>query len=561
VSRLPTKKRIIANIDQCETRIGIMDDERLVEIYVEREERNIGSIYKGRVANVLPGMAAAFVDIGLERNAFLYVGDVIPGTIIDEEEIISSKASISEALKVGQEVKVQITKSPIGTKGARVTTRISLPGRYLVLMPSSDLVGVSRRLPDEAERERLRHIAEKIRPRDMGIIVRTAAEGRSERDIVRDLNFLTSLWKRIGESARKAAAPALIHKEYGLVFRMVRDVFTADISEFIIDSLPEYEKVLDLVGLLSPRYKNRVKLYDGKIPIFSHYGLEEQIDEALKRKVWLKSGGYLIIEEAEALTIIDVNTGRYVGTRDLAHTILTNNLEAVKEIARQLRLRDIGGIIVIDLIDIDNESHRDKVIKAFEKALSEDKTKTSISSISKLGLIEMTRKRVSKSLPALLCVSCPLCHGHGHIISAETMSVRIEREMRKASIEYESGRLVVRVHPQVAVNLIGADGERIDGIEKYIGKEVYVRGDQRFHPETFKIEPESHVKEGLFPFAVGDSMAVIIDSVNPFCVDNGLAWFRGMMIDVDKAGKRVGDDIRIYIRQLDRSFARADITE
>ena len=559
---MPTKKRIVANVDQYETRVGVMDDDRLVEIYVEREERNIGSIYKGKVANVLPGMAAAFVDIGLERNAFLYVGDVVPGTLTDDDEIAApSRATISESLKVGQEVKVQITKSPIGTKGARVTTRISLPGRYLVLMPSSDLVGVSRRLPDEAERERLRHIAEKIRPNDMGIIVRTAAEGRSEKDIVRDLNFLTSLWKRIGESARRSQAPALLHKEYGLVFRMVRDVFTADISEFIIDSLPEYEKVLDLVGMLSPRYKNRVILYDGKIPVFSHFGLEEQIDEALKRKVWLKSGGYLIIEEAEALTVIDVNTGRYVGTRDLAHTILTNNLEAVKEIARQLRLRDIGGIIVIDLIDMDNESHRDKVVKAFEKALSEDKTKTSISSISKLGLIEMTRKRVSKSLPALLCVTCPLCHGHGHIISAETMSVRIEREMRKAGMEYDSSRLVVRAYPQVAVNLIGADGERIDGIEKCIGKEVYVRGDQRLHPEGFKVEPESHIKGRLFPLTVGESITVTIDSVNPFCVDNGLAWVRGMMIDVEKAGNRVGDDVRIYIRQLDRSLARADITE
>jgi ribonuclease G len=397
-------KEIIVNVREEETRVAVIEDKVVVEVYIERSlnQRLVGNIYKGKVENVLPGMQAAFVDIGLEKNAFLFVEDVLPPRNVGNHELSSVPGiNINDVLKEGQEILVQIAKEPLGTKGARVTTYITLPGRYLVLMPTVDYIGISRRIEVEEERERLREVAERVRPPHMGLIVRTVAEGLSEEELQQDIALLIRLWKKIQNRSYHGPVLNLIHKDLELVQRILRDLFTEDIDNLIIDSRYDYEKVMEFMELTSPLLKGRVTLYE-QDNLFEKFGVEEEIERILKSRVWLKCGGYIVIDQTEALTAIDVNTGKFVGSTNLADTVLKTNLEACIEIARQLRLRNIGGIIIIDFIDMQDTEHQGKVLQLLEVEIRKDKTKTNILGLTQLGLVEVTRKKVRQGLENVL---------------------------------------------------------------------------------------------------------------------------------------------------------------
>src|SRR5512147_38644 len=456
---------IIVNAGREETRGALLENGLVTEIYIDRKkDRGIaGNVYKGRVMKVLPGMQAAFVDIGLEKSAFLYVGDVFDSTseytpMMDDEGLeleVETKRKrthsnqIEDLLKEGQEILVQVSKEPISTKGARVTTYISIPGRYLVMMPGVNHIGVSRRIENGEERKRLREIVSRLRRQNTGYIIRTASQGRSEEDFIADIEFLGRLWDNIQKKKERTSAPALMHNELDLVFRIIRDVFTRDVDKMVIDSEEEYQRVREFVNSYIPQLARRVKPFEGDDPIFDHYGVEIAISRALGRKVWLKSGGYIIIDQTEALSAIDVNTGRYVGKRTLEDTILKTNVEAVREIAYQLRLRNIGGIIILDFIDMEREDNRRKVYSALQEALSSDKAKTTISHISPIGLIEMTRKRIRESLGRTLCESCPYCDGKGFVKSPRTLCYEIFRKITKMA-RHGGEKIIVTAHPSVA---------------------------------------------------------------------------------------------------------------
>lgn len=403
------KREIIMDVSAARTRVALLEEGVLVELYIEENpgERLVGNIYRGRVKNVLPGMQAAFVDIGLAKNAFLYVEDLLPpGTTF--------LPRISDLVKPGQEIVVQVVKEPMGAKGAKVTTRITLPGRYLVLMPTVNYVGISRRITEEAERERLRELATRYRPSGMGLIVRTAARDAGEEEFAREANLLAGLWEKICRRAREQPVPSLIHRDLELVQRILRDVFTEEVHYLVVNSRAAYEGIMDWLELTAPGLKYRVFLKEGE-DLFGLYGVEPEIRRALARKVWLGCGGYLVFDQTEALTVIDVNTGKYVGGATLEETVLKTNLEAAKEIARQLRLRNIGGIIIIDFIDMPREDHRQRVLEALEEELKKDRTRTQVLGITQLGLVEVTRKKTRPSLAEMLLRPCPCCEGQGWV--------------------------------------------------------------------------------------------------------------------------------------------------
>jgi ribonuclease G len=415
------RKQLIADIGPNESRVALLEDGELAEIYIERPDidRLVGNIYRGKVSSVLPGMQAAFVDIGHEKNAFLYAGDIIAGKEYSEDDDDHSHDAkgwnIADLVSVGQELTVQVTKEPIGSKGPRVTTNITLPGRHLVLLPDADYTGVSRRIEDEEERAKLKRIAENLKPEGIGLIVRTASKGMEEEDFTDDLNFLLKLWKNIKKKERKGSVPRCVHKDLSLVYRMVRDLFTRDIDKFIINDRGHYERVLELVEIISPGLKRRVEYFGKDTGIFEYYQLDSKLARALSRKVWLKCGGYLVIDRTEALTVIDVNTGKYVGRKNLEDTVLKTNTEAADEIARQLRLRDIGGIIIIDFIDMHDRGHQAMVLDRLKQALRKDRTKTTVVGMTGLGLIEMTRKKVRQDLTSIMFTECPHCEGTGRV--------------------------------------------------------------------------------------------------------------------------------------------------
>ena len=430
-------KEILVSIDEYENRVAVMEDKKLCEIYISREDRKIGSIYKGKVTNVLPGMQAAFINIGLEKNAFLCVEDILTKDRIDDEDDDFKKAllSIKDIIKVNQDMLVQVIKESIGGKGPRVTAQITLPGRYFVYLPMVQYLGVSRKISDEAERERLKEIARKIRKHKEGLILRTAAEYKEQKELEDDYESLVKLWKKIFYSSKKMKSPILVHQELTLVYKVVRDIFTKEYDKMIIDSSAEYEKILELLDIFAPDLKNRVHLYQEKLPLFQAYEVEKDIEKALKKKVWLDSGGYLIIERTEALTVIDVNSGKYVGKDSLAQTILKINIESAKEIAHQLRLRDLGGIIIIDFIDMDNNEDKKKVLDLLEQELKKDRVKVFLVGITELGLVQLTRKRMRKDLSSYLSIDCPQCKGEGKIFSIESIKIRFEREIKKIAVE------------------------------------------------------------------------------------------------------------------------------
>lgn len=423
------ESEIIVDVGSCGTRIALLEDGKLAELFIEKtsDESIVGNIYRGKVTDVLPGMQAAFVDIGMDKNAFLYVDDAVPlGEPVDCEKpvkTVHSDLKIEYLLKAGQEITVQVIKDPIGTKGPRVTTNISLPGRYLVLVPDSGYIGVSQKIEDGSERLRLRNLLMDIRPEGMGLIARTAAEGRDKSDFERDLQYLLELWERIRRQEVKGKVPRIMYRDLGLIYKIVRDLFTHNVKKLVINNREEYEKVLEFIQMISPSLKLRVECYEKEYGLFEYYQVESDIARALSRKIWLKSGGYLVFDQTEALTVVDVNTGKYTGKKDLEDTVLKTNIEAAVEIARQLRLRDIGGIIIIDFIDMKKTEHRQLVISELKNALKRDRTKTAVVGLTNLGLVEMTRKKVHKSLALSMKALCPMCGGTGRVLPDETAAM------------------------------------------------------------------------------------------------------------------------------------------
>jgi ribonuclease G len=437
-------REMLISHDSSETRVAVLEDGLLVEFYLERAKRSVvGNVYLARVRDVLPGMQAAFVDIGLEKNAFLYVDEVVAG----DGSVEVPRREISQLLSPGQQVVVQVLKDPMGTKGARVTTDVTLPGRFLVLMPFSDFVGISRKLP-EAERDRLHTLITGATPPGVGLIVRTAAAGAGDTDLLADLEFLQRLWKRVQHQASEALAPEVIYTEMDLALRFVRDVFGDDFKRLLVDDRTTFDKVVSFLKKTSPHLAKRVTFYRERVPMFDYFGADRQIDAVLERTVRLPSGGYIAIDQTEALTAIDVNTGSFTGRRSLEDTIVRTNLEAADEVVRQLRLRDIGGIIVIDFIDMEDVAHRLDLQTRLNSALERDRTKTRASEISRLGLVEMTRKNVTDGLYNVLTDPCPTCKGQGRVLSESTRRIMVERRMREVLLSGKSAAYLFGIAPE-----------------------------------------------------------------------------------------------------------------
>ena len=544
------KEMIISSSDH-DTRVAILEDDQVVEIFIEREKSRgvVGNIYKGRVSKVLPGMQSSFVDIGLERDAFLYVTEVVntveeferlesgdddgdepapepaavgavaatagapPGAQLDtadtaavsgggpradrrardrERERDRPDAKIEDLLKEGQEVLVQVVKEPLGTKGARLTSHVTMPGRFLVFMPTVDHVGVSRKIESREERTRLRGIVRAFREQHGftgGVIIRTAAAGRSEADIVSDLSYFHQIWTEIRQRMEGRRPPALLFQEQSLVTKLLRDLLTDDYTAIRIDSEAEHRRVVSLMERIMPALLPRVKLYSKDFPIFEEYGVQAEIDKALRSKVWLKSGGYLVINQTEALVAIDVNTGRYVGKRTgrLEDTIVKTNLEAVKEIVRQIRLRDLGGIIVLDLIDMEEKKNRQKVFQEVEKELRKDRSPSKALQVSDFGLVIVTRKRVKQSLERQLTEPCPYCSGSGTIKSASTICFEIVTEIRKITPELDGHGVILRVNPDIAKTLKEEESALLRDLQRSLGKPITIKPDTHLHHEQFDV--------------------------------------------------------------------------
>jgi ribonuclease G len=496
-----------------ETQVAILEDDLVSEIFVERERQRgvVGNIYKGRVSKVLPGMQCAFIDIGLERDGFLYVSDVVD-TIEEFDRLESEEEAdgagggggrskgrergpqpkIEELIKEGQDIVVQVAKEPLGTKGARLTSHATLAGRFLVFMPTVDHVGVSRKIESREERNRLRGIVRQFREQHGftgGVIIRTAAGGRPEADIVNDLQYFHDIWTEVRRKYETMRAPAVIYREQSLVSKLLRDLLTEDFSAIRIDNPQEHKQVLDLISRIMPNLAPRVQLYSKDYPIFEEYGVQAEIDKALKSKVWLKSGGSIVINQTEALVAIDVNTGRYVGKRTgrLEDTIVKTNLEAVKEIVRQIRLRDLGGIIVLDFIDMEERKNRQKVLQTVEQELKKDRSPSKVLQVSDFGLVIVTRKRVKQSLERVLTEPCPYCSGTGVIKSTSTICYEILSEVKKIGGELNGHGVVLRVNPEIARALKEEERAVMSDLRQALGKEIAIKPDTHLHHEQFDL--------------------------------------------------------------------------
>jgi ribonuclease G len=498
---------IVINASAGETRVALLERGTFNELHIEREsDRSVGGmVVLGRVTRVLPGMQAAFVDIGLEKAAFLYVGDYFDDSAPsdaesdDEEDAPRPRRprgrnaqrqpppNIEGLLKEGQEIVVQVAKEPIGTKGARITSHLSIAGRHLVLTPWARRVGVSRRIDSDRERRRLREIVTRVKPPDLGFIIRTAGEGAREADLAADVKYLTSVWDDIQFRKESAAAPAPLYSELSLPLRVIRDFANSKTKKITIDNAKVYEDMKRFLSDFVADPKPVLDHFQGAEPIFDHFRIESTIDDNLGKKVWLKSGGYLIIDQSEALTAIDVNTGRYVGKRDLEETVLKTNLEAVKEVVSQLRFRNIGGLIIIDLIDMETAANREKVYRELQDALRQDKSKTNILKISELGLVEMTRKRTRENLVQMLCEPCGYCEGRGYVLSSESVAYKVLREIRKDLPRFCGRQIAVTVSPRVAEVLLGRARRAQAELSEELGREIEIRARPGLHQEQFEV--------------------------------------------------------------------------
>lgn len=488
-------KEILVSDDEFETRVALLEDGVLVEFYSERKDevKILNNIYKGKVNSILPGMQAAFVDIGLDRNAFLHISDLYRtinefGEFVNGSPKTRERKSITDLLKQDQEIIVQVDKEPMGMKGPRVTAYITLPGRYLVYMPTLENIGISRKIENDSERRRLKSLIMKLRPDSRGYIVRTAAEGKNEEVFRSEIEFLNDQWQQILHKAERVKAPALLHEDLGLIFRVVRDILTEEVSQLLIDSRESYDKVMSYAEKLLPEMKDRIKLYSDREPLFEAYGVEKELRKALRQKIWLKSGGHIVINETEALVSIDVNTGKYVGKEDPSDTILKTNLEAAEEIARQIRLRDLGGIIIIDFIDMEDRRHKREVIKALEENLKRDRSRSNILKFTELGFVEMTRQRSKPSLNTTLCQTCPYCDGSGMILSQDTIVIQIFRAIRKAvgKIERCKGIKVI-ANESIVERIMTRESDKLKRLQDQIGFKIEIEMDPDMHIEDFRL--------------------------------------------------------------------------
>ena len=493
---------IIINVAREETRVAVLDRKILTDLYIDRVKQRdfVGNVYKGKVVKVLPGLQAAFVDIGQDKAAFMHVSELTGGigaeeTLMEEDEKASevpkpkrhSAKPIEELLDEGQELLVQVTKGPIGTKGSRVTSYVSLPGRFLVFLPHVEHIGISRRIGSDEERSRLKQLMLKLRKPGSGYIVRTVSEGVTDDELRSDVEFLQASWDEILEKKSRLKAPALLHNDLDLVFRTVRDHFTKDVQHLWVDSKSDYDAIREFVGRYLPELLSRIHLYNKNEPIFDHFDLESEIAKATARKVWLKSGGHIVIDHTEAMTVVDVNTGRFVGKRDLEETITKTNLEAVKEISYQLKLRSIGGIIIIDFIDMERERNREKVFQAFNDALATDKARTRILRVSELGLVEMSRERVREDLYRALSEPCHYCEGRAYTKDPTTICYELFRDIRRLEPLPDEHTVVIGAHPSVASMLADEEATTIAGLERERRVKVVVKPDPTLHIEQYDI--------------------------------------------------------------------------
>ena len=507
--------QLIIQCDEDETRVAVIEHGLTTELFVERHRDRgiVGNIYKGRVLRVLPGMQSAFVEIGLERTAFLHVTDVVRTSYTlsalesrEEEESEAGEEEreprehpprpspseprskpIEELLREGEEILVQVAKEPIGTKGARVTSHISLPGRNVVYLPTVDHVGVSRRIEEEQERARLKAIAEGLRPKRGGLIVRTVGEGKTAEEMADDVAFLIDLWKEVLTQEKEASAPALIHPDLDLIQRATRDLLTRSFDRVLIDSAEAHERLLAFVKRFMPAYEHLIELWDGEEALFDRHGIEMDLSRALERKVWLKSGGTIVIDETEALTAVDVNTGRYVGKANLEDTILKINLEAVKEISYQLRLRNIGGLIIIDFIDMETQAHRERVYQALLESLREDRARCNVLRMSELGLVEMTRKRVRESIRKTFTFPCFYCGGRGYLKSPSVICSEILSRIRTEASVPLTNAVSAYAHPRITEALVDECRQAIERIERRTSCHVIVKSRDDFHLEQYDV--------------------------------------------------------------------------
>jgi ribonuclease G len=558
VTTLPTD--ILISSDPWENRVAILEDGRLAEIYVEREERVIGSIYKGKVVNVLPGMGASFVDIGLGRNAFLYVDDINKTPLnIGDVEVTQGRSgyTITEKVSRGDDVLVQIVKEPRGLKGARVSTNISLPGRYLILMPTGKFSGVSRKIESTDERNRLKAIMKAIRPDGMATVVRTAAGGVSNAELIADLGILIRMWHGILEQFKRIASPALLHKDMNLVYKTARDFITPDVDHVWLDDETETENVKDFMRLLGPQYVDRINYYEGGKRLFADFKIEDEIARLMKPTVKLPSGGSIVIESTEALTVVDVNSGKFTSGKNLDDTIVRTNVEAATEVARQVRLRDIGGIIVCDFIDMSSEGDRNRVITALQEGLRKDRTRSTIQSFSPLGLLEFTRKRVGKDLGQQLRGKCPTCEGLGSVMSAESVTIGAFREIL-AHRNGEAKHVHIAAAPSVAAQAeYWYEDERVQLAER-VGAQIDVFVDPAVHPERPRIVWGDDKLPTLGPIRVGDEFEVELLTTRLPNATSAAAIVAGRMVEVENAANAAGKTIRIKILDVDGSDILAE---
>lgn len=519
------KREILINSTSRETRVAILEDEQLVELLVDRPEarRMVGDIYVGKVEAVLPGIQAAFVDIGTEKAAFLHASDLVFDEDGDDEDDEGENEGgddeeaddapgrgrrakappIQDVLKKGQDLIVQISKEPISTKGPRVTAQVSLAGRFLVFMPHASRVGVSRKIGERAERQRLRQMVEGFLPdKSGGVIVRTVGEETAQETFERELNTLMAAWKKIKRKTHFVRAPALLHRETSLTRGIIRDVFSTKIEKVQVDSKQIFNEINEYLKGVAPDLVERIHLYEGTVPLFDKADIETEIRDLFKRRCDLPSGGYIIVEPTEALVSIDVNSGRFTGKKDPEKTILKTNLEAAREIARQLRLRDVGGIIVCDFIDMETRSNRDRVLQELRTNLGRDRARTKAFAVSDLGLIEMTRQRVRQSHLQSMTDSCPTCHGTGRVFTPETIVRRVERSVKRMAVEGKRDHLVVKLHPEVALYVLENEQDLMRKLEKSVGFSLELRDDPLLRPDEFKLVVKSAGRDVTQQYAV-----------------------------------------------------------
>ena len=490
-------EEILVNVTPRETRVAVIENGMLQELHIERGWRRgvVGNIYKGTVQRVMPGMQAAFVEVGLERAAFLHANDIVrssPDAVVDGEEAAlptPPPAPIMDLLRDGQDIVVQVVKDPIGSKGARLTTQISIPSRYLVLLPQSKVIGVSARIEDEAERHRLKQAVTELAGLHggHGYIIRTNAEGQPVEALAEDIAYLSRVWNVVERRGRESPSCSVLYEDLSLPLRAVRDLIRKDVEKVKVDSKETHERLQAFVAKYMPVLAERIELYSGERPIFDLYGVEDEIGRALDKQVPLKSGGYLVIDQTEAMTTVDVNTGSFLGQRNLEETVFRTNLEAAQAVARQLRLRNLGGIIIIDFIDMDDPEHRRQVLRTLEKSLAKDHAKTTVYEFSPPGLVEMTRKRTVESLARQLSEPCPECSGRGSIKTTETVTYEIFREITRAVRQFEAARLLVIASPKVVARITDEESTAVAELEEFLGKSIRFQADDQYLQEQFDV--------------------------------------------------------------------------